>query len=127
MLPPNTVASPATFAMLLGCVLGIGFMIRFFIALTAEEGKIRVVHPVRPRGVQHGTDTFSEAPTVSPGAQVAMGILSITTAFASNPGRDKRTAARPPRIVTLAAQSRETDSATECVSRLAGVRVSAGD
>ena len=37
MLQPNLATSPAMLAMLAACVLGIGFMVRFFVALAGEE------------------------------------------------------------------------------------------
>ncbi len=49
----ETVASPAvvTTIILSACVLGIGFMIRFFVALALEEKNTRPAYALRPRGV----------------------------------------------------------------------------
>jgi len=119
MLQPNIVASPATFTMLAVCVLGIGFMVRFFIALASEENKIRVVHRVRPRGVHCATDAACEPSrykwaAVDSGAHIALGVLRITTALTSNPSRaNRRTAAERSNIVMFAGPVRESDSATE--------------
>ena len=44
-----TVATPGTFVMLAACVLGIGFMLRFLIAIASDENKIQVAHPVRAK------------------------------------------------------------------------------
>ncbi len=45
------VASPAivTTLILSVCVLGIGFMVRFFVALTVEDGDMRSAYSFRPR------------------------------------------------------------------------------
>lgn|ERR1700690_83585 len=90
----ETVASPAivTTIILSACVLGIGFMIRFFVALALEEKNTRAAYALRPRGVHCEADIAcaaapSRLPAVSPAAYVAMGVVRITTALASNAGR----------------------------------------
>jgi hypothetical protein len=123
MLQPNIVAGPATFIMLAVCVLGIGFMIRFFVALAREENRIRVVHQVRSRGVHYATDGASEPPryrwaAVDSGAHIAMGVLRITTALASSSSREGRRAADRSNVVMFAGSDRERDSATERRYRL---------
>jgi hypothetical protein len=52
------VASPAivTTIILSACVLGIGFMIRFFVALALEEKNTRPAYRLRPRGVNCEAD-----------------------------------------------------------------------
>ncbi len=115
MLEPNILASLASLVMLATCVLGIGFMVRFFIALTGEEDKIRVVHQVRPRGVHYATEGVSEyaGAAVDPAAHLAMGVLRITTALASNPSREgRRDTQERSNIVVFAGPERETGSAT---------------
>ena len=119
MLQPNIVASPLLLVMLAVCVLGIGFMVRFFVALTGEENKIRVVHQVRLRGVHDATDGASEPPryrwaAVDSGAHIAMGVLRITSALASNHSREgNQAAAERSNVVTFAGPERERDSAVE--------------
>jgi hypothetical protein len=88
----ETVANPAgvTTVILLACVLGIGFMVLFFIALAREEKSTRP--SPRPRGVNSQADiacapTPSRMPAISPAAYVAMGVVRITAALASNAGR----------------------------------------
>ena len=90
----ETVANPAvvTTIILSACVLGVGFMIRFFVALALEEKKTRPAYALRPRGVHCEPDIAcaaapSRMPAVSPAAHVAMGVVRITTALASNAGR----------------------------------------
>ena len=99
MLQPNITANPATLAMLAACVLGIGFMLRFLVALTGEDNKIQVVRQVRSRSVHYATDSTSHLRqrggiVADPAAYLAMGALRITTALASNSGRRGRTADR---------------------------------
>ena len=90
----ETVANPAvvTTIILSACVLGVGFMIRFFVALALEEKNTRPAYALRPRGVHCEPDIAcaaapSRMPAVSPEAYVAMGVARITTALASNAGR----------------------------------------
>ena len=90
----ETVAHPAivTTIILSACVLGIGFMIRFFVALTHEDKDTRPAYALRPRGVRCEPDIAcaaapSRMPAVSPEAYVAMGVVRITAALASNAGR----------------------------------------
>jgi hypothetical protein len=42
MLQPSTVVGPGTFIMVALCALGMGFMVRFFIALARDGRKVRV-------------------------------------------------------------------------------------
>jgi hypothetical protein len=90
----ETVANPAgvTTIILLACVLGIGFMVLFFLALAGEKKSTRPSHALRPRGVNCQADIAcaaapSRMPAVSPAAYVAMGVVRITTALASDAGR----------------------------------------
>jgi hypothetical protein len=90
----EAVASPAIVAltMLSACVLGIGFMIRFFVALTLEARDVHSTHALQPRGVDCKQEIAcaaapSRKPTVNSAAYVAMGVVRITTALASNAGR----------------------------------------
>ena len=89
----ETVANPAIVtAVLLACVVGIAFMVLFFIALAREEKTTRPSYAIRPRGVNCQTEIARAAapsgmPAVSPAAYVAMGVVRITTALASSAGR----------------------------------------
>ena len=90
----ETVANPAviTTTILSACVLGIGFMVVFFVALVREEKNTHPVYSPRPRGVHSELNVVcaaapSHMPAVSPVAYVAMGVVRITTALASNAGR----------------------------------------
>ena len=96
-----TVASPGIFAVLAACVLGIGFMVRFLIAIARDENQIRVAHPVRARGV-------SSDAAVNPAGHLAMGVVRITTALASN--AREHAAAERPHLITFSARSREREA-----------------
>ena len=99
MVHLETSASPAIVVttMLSVCVLGIGFMVRFFVALTLEG---RNMHPTRllhPQGVHSEADIACVAApsrrlTGNTAAYLAIGVVRIT-ALASNAGRRKSDAA----------------------------------
>ena len=99
-----TVATPGTFVMLAACVLGIGFMLRFLIAIASDENKIQVAHPVRAK--KPGSE-----PGLNPARHLAMGVVRITTALASNT-RKHTHAAEQPHLITFSAGAREHESAT---------------
>ncbi len=97
MLQPSTVASPEAFAVLVVCILGIAFMVRFFIALACDENKIRVTHTVRTRGVQRGKgvvcgELLLDQVAAYQAGHLALGVMRITTALASNSSQHGATA-----------------------------------
>jgi hypothetical protein len=90
----ETVANPAivTTIVLSACLLGIGFMVRFFVALTVEGREMHSRHGLRLQGVHSQKDIAcaaapSRKPTLNSAAWVAMGVVRITTALASTPAR----------------------------------------
>ena len=93
MTNAETVANPAIVtAVLLACVVGIVFMVLFFIALAREEKSTRPSYAIRLRGVNCEAEIAraaapSRMPVVSPTAYVAMGVVRITTALGSSAGR----------------------------------------
>jgi len=95
------------------CVLAIGFMVRFFVALTVENRQLHSVHVLHPSGVHSEADTNcvaapSRRPTANSAAYVAIGVVRITTALASNAGRRSSDASvRRPQLVTLERPSPE--------------------
>src|ERR1700730_18251297 len=98
MLHLETVTSPAIFAMLLSCVLGAGFMVRFLVALTLDERKMHAEYAHRRSGLHYPADTaWVDAPycktAVNSAAHLALGVVRITTALASGAGRAKSHAA----------------------------------
>ncbi len=81
MIPSNTVVSPAFWAMLGVCVLGVGFMIRFLIALT-REARMPVAYLASLKPVEHpaGTGPSEElhhAAWAAPAAYLSRGIARI--------------------------------------------------
>jgi hypothetical protein len=93
----ETVASPAVVVMLLACVLGAGFMIRFLVALTLDERKVRVECAHRRAGLHYPPNmAWVDAPyrktAVNSAAHLAIGVVRITTALASDAARRKRRA-----------------------------------
>jgi|SRR6266851_8519174 len=78
MLPANTAASLATFTMVAACALGIGFMVRFFIALAGDGNKMRSGYRTRPKGVRSAADApckelLRSETAVNPSGHLAMG------------------------------------------------------
>jgi hypothetical protein len=120
MLQPNITANPEILTLLAVCVLGIGFMLRFLVALTGKENKIQVVGQVRSRSARYATDSTSDVRqrggvVADPAAYLAMGALRITAGLASNPGHRGRAAGRS-NVLMFGGPGR--DSATERRYRL---------
>jgi hypothetical protein len=111
----GTSASPSIVAMIIlpVCVLAIGFMVRFFVALTVEDRQLHSVHVLHPSGVHCEADTncvaaFSRRSTVNSAAYVALGVVRITSALASNASRRKSdNSIRRPQVVTVDGPSPE--------------------
>jgi hypothetical protein len=97
MLQLIIVASPATYIMLLLCVLSVGFMILFLIAL-AIDGKKTARHPARPKEIWCPVDVINEErrsrkDAFNPASHLAMGVVRLTTALTTKPScESKRTA-----------------------------------
>jgi K+-transporting ATPase KdpF subunit len=117
----ETVASPGIVAltMLSVCVLGIGFMMRFFVAMTLEAREEHATHPLRDPRVHCKEDIAcaaapSRKPTANSAAYVAMGVVRITTALASNAGRrNSDISSGRLHVVTLGRTSPELDFPVE--------------
>ena len=85
MFQMQTAASPVIVAMLLGCVLGAGFMVRFLIALTVDGRAARAVHVVRPGGLHYAGDrSRTRAPyraaVADSASHLAIGVARLTSA-----------------------------------------------
>ncbi len=98
MLGPNTIANSAAIGLLAACVLGIGFLIRFFIGVADEGSKARVAHPYAPGEGKFAVGTLYQRPRhrvaeVNSGAHLALGVLRITTVLNSDLKRGRRPAA----------------------------------
>jgi hypothetical protein len=119
MLHLETVTSPAIFVMLLACVLGSGFMVRFLVALTLEERAMHVKHAHRPAGLHYPADMAwvdarHRKTAVNSAAHLAIGVVRVTTALASGAGRAKNHAAVDRfHVVALDAPRQEFDLTAE--------------
>ena len=101
MLQPNVIASYATFSIFAACILGAGFMVRFFIALASDKKKS-----------QHG----NRRKAIEPGTHLATGVLRIANVFAVT--RHLGPVSNQPYVVAKTARQREADSAGERAYRL---------
>ena len=93
MLHLETAAS-ANVLMLLGCVLGAGFMIRFLVALTLD-GKMHSEHAVRPGGLHYAAEASRmrarhRGAVANSASHLAIGVVRITTALTLNTGGGPR-------------------------------------
>ena len=119
MLHLETVTSPAIFAMLLACVLGAGFMVCFLVALTLDDRKMHVEYAHLRSGLHYPADTtWDDAryrkTAVNSAAHLAIGVVRITTALASDAGRGKRHASvQRLHVVTLDTPRQEIDFTAE--------------
>jgi hypothetical protein len=115
----ETVASPAIFVIFLACVLGAGFMIRFLVALTLDERTMHLECAHRRAGLHYPADmawvdaTYRKT-AVNSAAHLAIGVVRITTALASDAGRGKRHASvQRLHVVTLDTPRQEIDFTAE--------------
>ena len=97
MLHLGTFTSPATFAMLLACVLGAAFMVRFLVALTLDDRKMHAEYARHRSGLHYPADTSLAGAgyrrtSVNSAAHLAIGVVRITTALASDGGLRRRQA-----------------------------------
>ena len=119
MLHLETVASPAIFAMLLACVLGTGFMVRFLVALTLDERKMHAEYAHRRAGLHYPADmawvdAAYRRTAVNSAAHLAIGVVRITTALASDGGRGGRQApVGPLHVVKLDTPRQKLDFTAE--------------
>jgi len=115
MLHLLTATSPAVVTMLLGCVLGIGFMVRFLIALTLDGKEANTQSAVRPGGLHYAgvvprTQTPYRAAVANSASHLAIGVVRITSALASNAIRGtRRVSLDRLHVVTLGKIGREVD------------------
>jgi hypothetical protein len=119
MLHLNTIASPAIFAMFLACVLGAGFMVRFLVALTLDDRMMHAEYAHRRSGLHYPADaTWVDAryrsTVVNSAAHLAIGVVRITTALASDGGRRRRHApVGALQVLKLGTPTRELDFTAE--------------
>ena len=119
MFQMQTAASPVIVAMLLGCVLGAGFMVRFLIALAVDGKAARAVHVVRPRGLHYAGDRpRTRAPyraaVANSASHLAIGVARLTSALASSTsGGNRLPSVDRLHLVTLGQTGREVDFTAE--------------
>jgi hypothetical protein len=109
MLQTNIFANPVTLTILVLGVLGLGFMLRFLIAMAAELG--------RPRKLPHGTKTkyqeqLSGGTHVSPASSLAVGVARITRAVSANSNRGDWLVAGDRTVVNFRARRRTRGSSS---------------
>jgi|SRR5450755_4341049 hypothetical protein len=97
MLHLETFTSPATLVMFLSCILGAAFMVRFLVALTLDEKKMHAEYAPHRSGLHYPTDTAwggagYRKTAINSAAHLAIGVVRITTALASDGGRRRRQA-----------------------------------
>ena len=83
MLHTNTFASPGAFAMLAACILGIGFLVRFLIALVDDGTSMKPSNRGKAYSLAEATSRCYTA-AVDYGPHVALGVFRLTTALSSN-------------------------------------------
>jgi hypothetical protein len=119
MIQSNAISSPTTYTMLSLCLLSVGFMVRFLIALAIDGKKIRVDYPVRLKGVRRPADlTCEELPSsggaIIPAGHLAMGVVRLASALSSTPNRgSKGPAIERLHIAPLPERKRELGSTIE--------------
>jgi|SRR6478752_4950920 len=113
MFYQQTVAN-ANVLMLLGCFVGVGFMVRFLVALTLD-GKMHSEHAVRPGGPHYAADASRPRTAVANSAShLAIGVVRITTALTWNSGSGSReTAAGRMHAATAGKAGREVGATAE--------------
>jgi len=109
MLQAITVTSPASLAVLTGCFLGIGFMVRFFIALGGDASRVQEVHTVDASRAHRGVPEAA----MNPADHLATGVVRVTTALASNPRENGRAAVYRPHLITSAGWAGARESVAE--------------
>jgi len=119
MLYLQTAANPAIVTILAGCVLGVGFMVRFLIALTVDGKEAHAVRSVRPGGLHYAGDrsraqTPYRVAVANPASHLAIGVVRITNALASSTTRgNSRLSVDRLHLVTPGKAGREVDLTAE--------------
>jgi hypothetical protein len=100
--------------MLAGCFLGVGFMVLFFVSLTRDERKIYTANTGSTSLPSVRSGTERPKTVVKSPALLAIGVVRVTTALASNStGTNGCTAMARPHVVTLDKPAREIDFTRE--------------
>ena len=94
-MPHLVTSASASVLMLMGCLLGVVFMVRFLVAVT-RDGKMHSGHAVRPGGLHYAADasrTRRRAVLANSSSHLAIGVVRITTALTGNSVSGSREAA----------------------------------
>jgi hypothetical protein len=113
MLEPNTITSLEAFAMLAGCVLAIGFMFGFFLALANDDHKTRMARRLVVNDAIHVAPDIG-VPWLKPGT-LALGVVRITSVLAASPRRGEE---RADAQVRFDGRQRQPGSVNERIYRL---------
>ena len=117
-MPHLATAASVSVLMLLGCVVGVGFMIRFLVALTRDVN-MHSAHAIRPGGLHYAADASSmrtrhRAAVANSASHLAIGVVRITTALTWNSGGGPReTAASQQHAATAGKAGREVGATAE--------------
>jgi hypothetical protein len=103
----NISTNPVTLTILVLGALGLGFMVRFLIAMAAELG--------RPRKLPHGNKTeyqeqLSGEAHVNPAGSLAVGVARITRAISANSNHEDWLVAGDRTVVNVRARRRTRGS-----------------
>jgi hypothetical protein len=119
MLHLETFTSPANLVMLLSCVLGAAFMVRFLVALTLDERKMHAEYARHRSGLHYSGDTAwvdagYRKTAINSAAHLAIGVVRITTALSSDGGRRGRQApVGPLHVLKLGTPTQELNFTAE--------------
>jgi hypothetical protein len=94
-MPHLVTSASASVLMLMGCLLGVVFMVRFLVAVT-RDGKMHSGHAVRSGGLHYAADasrTRRRAVLANSSSHLAIGVVRITTALTGNSVSGSREAA----------------------------------
>ena len=115
-MPHLATAASVSVPMLLGCVVGVGFMIRFLVALTRDVN-MHSAHAIRPGGLHYAADASSmrtrhRAAVANSASHLAIGVVRITTALTWNTGSKPREMAGDPLHAAAAGKAGREAGAT---------------
>ena len=103
MLLPGAVASSASVGILAVSVVGLGFMVRFFVALAVDERSMRVGRRAPVEGVPFEADICQRPAhgriASDSGTHLAMGVLRITAALYPTRATSPRSGESQPSLV----------------------------
>jgi len=115
-MPHLVTSASASVLMLMGCLLGVVFMVRFLVAVT-RDGKMHTGHAVRSGGLHYAADasrTRRRAVLANSSSHLAIGVVRITTALTWNTGsKPRETAGDPLHAAAAGKAGREAGATSE--------------